>query len=569
MKGRHISSGSVIDITETSNQLWYRDAVFYEVHVKTFFDSNNDGIGDFPGLTMKLDYLRDIGITCIWLLPFYKSPLRDDGYDISDYYSIQPEFGTISDFKTFLQEAHSRGIRVIADLVLNHVSDQNAWFQEAIRNPASPKKDWFVWSDTEDRYKGVRIIFVDTETSNWAWEPHVKQYYWHRFYSHQPDLNYDNPEVREEIKNVIRYWCKLGIDGFRCDAVPYLFEREGTNCENLPETHAYFKEIRKMIDQEFPGNILLAEANQWPSEAKKYFGDEDEFHMAFNFPLMPRIFISLARENVMPIVNIIKETIPIPPTCDWGVFLRNHDELTLEMVSDEDRDFMYSEYAKLPKMRLNLGIRRRLAPLVDNDRASLELLYALIFSIPGSPIIYYGDEIGMGDNIYLGDRNGVRTPMQWSYDRNSGFSQADTEMLYAPVIMNPNYHFESVNVESESRLPTSLLNWVKKMIRVRKKYSKILGRGDIRFLEHGNRRVLAYIREYEGEKMMCIFNISRKHTYVELDLREFAGTRPVEAITEAVFPPIGELPYFFTLPPRSFFWMSLLEPEKIRREWED
>ena len=559
----------MIDITEKPDQLWYRDAVFYEVHVKTFFDSNNDGIGDFPGLTMKLDYLRDIGITCIWLLPFYKSPLRDDGYDISDYYSIQPEFGTISDFKTFLQEAHSRGIRVIADLVLNHVSDKNAWFQEAIRNPASPKKDWFVWSDTEDRYKGVRIIFVDTETSNWAWEPHVKQYYWHRFYSHQPDLNYDNPEVREEIKNVIRYWCKLGIDGFRCDAVPYLFEREGTNCENLPETHAYFKEIRKMIDQEFPGNILLAEANQWPSEAKKYFGDEDEFHMAFNFPLMPRIFISLARENVMPIVNIIKETLPIPPTCDWGVFLRNHDELTLEMVSDEDRDFMYSEYAKLPKMRINLGIRRRLAPLVDNDRASLELLYALIFSIPGSPIIYYGDEIGMGDNIYLGDRNGVRTPMQWSHDRNSGFSQADTEMLYAPVITNPNYNFESVNVESESRLPTSLLNWIKKMIRVRKKYSKILGRGDIRFLEHGNRRVLAYIREYEGEKMMCIFNISRKHTYVELDLREFAGTRPVETITESAFPPIGELPYFFTLPPRSFFWMSLLEPDKIKREWED
>ena len=569
MKGRHTYSGSVIDITDTPDQLWYRDAVFYEVHVKTFFDSNNDGIGDFPGLTMKLDYLRDLGVTCIWLLPFYKSPLRDDGYDISDYYSIQPELGTISDFKTFLEEAHSRGIRVISDLVLNHVSDQNAWFQEAIKNPSSPRKEWFVWSDTEKRYKGARIIFVDTEISNWAWEPHVKQYYWHRFYNHQPDLNYDNPEVREEIKNVIRFWSRLGIDGFRCDAVPYLFEREGTSCENLPETHAYFKEIRKMIDQEFPGNILLAEANQWPSEAKKYFGDEDEFHMAFNFPLMPRIFISLAREDVMPIVNIIKETLPIPPTCDWGVFLRNHDELTLEMVSDKDRDFMYSEYAKLPKMRLNLGIRRRLAPLVDNDRASIELLYALIFSIPGSPIIYYGDEIGMGDNIYLGDRNGVRTPMQWSYDRNAGFSKADTEMLYAPVITNPNYHFESVNVESESRLPSSLLNWVKKMIRVRKKYSKILGRGDIRFLEHGNRRVLAYIREYEGEKMLCIFNISRKHTYVELNLREFAGTRPVEAITEAAFPPIGELPYFFTLPPRSFFWMSLLEPEKIMREWED
>ena len=558
----------MIEISEGQEPLWYRDAVFYEVHVKTFFDSNNDGIGDFPGITMKLDYLRDIGITCIWLLPFYKSPLRDDGYDISDYYSIQPEYGNLSDFKVFLQEAHARGIRVIADLVLNHVSDQNAWFQEAIKNPQSPKKDWFVWSDTEDRYKGVRIIFTDTETSNWAWEPHVKQYYWHRFYSHQPDLNYDNPEVREEIKNVIRFWCRLGIDGFRCDAVPYLFEREGTNCENLPETHAYFKEIRKLMDTEFPGTILLAEANQWPSEAKKYFGDEDEFHMAFNFPLMPRIFISLARENVLPIINIIKETLPIPETCDWGIFLRNHDELTLEMVSDEDRDFMYSEYAKIPKMRLNLGIRRRLAPLVDNDRASLELLYALIFAIPGSPIIYYGDEIGMGDNIYLGDRNGVRTPMQWSYDRNAGFSKVDSEALYAPVITNPNFHYENVNVESESRLPTSLLNWIKKMIRVRKKFTKILGRGDIRFLEHNNRRVLAYIREYEGEKMLCLFNISRKHTFVELDLREFAGTRPVEAITEAAFPSIGELPYFFTLPPKSFFWLSLLDPAQVKGEWE-
>ena len=562
MRDLHTFSRSVNDHLIDENRLWYKDAVFYEVHVKTFFDSNNDGIGDFPGLTLKLDYLKDLGITCIWLLPFYKSPLRDDGYDIADYYSIQPEYGTLSDFKTFLQEAHSRGIRVIADLVLNHVSDQNQWFQDAISNMDPSKMDWFVWSNTEDKYKGVRIIFTDTENSNWTWEPHVKKYYWHRFYSHQPDLNYDNPEVREEIKNVIRFWCRLGIDGFRCDAVPYLFEREGTSCENLPETHEYFKEIRKLIDDEFPGDILLAEANQWPTDAKKYFGDEDEFHMAFNFPLMPRIFISLARENVYPIINIIKETLPIPETCDWGVFLRNHDELTLEMVSSEDRDFMYSEYAKLPKMRINLGIRRRLSPLVDSDRSSIELLYALIFSIPGSPIIYYGDEIGMGDNIYLGDRNGVRTPMQWSYDRNAGFSKADSEMLYAPVIINPNFHYESINVESEARLPTSLLNWIKKMIRVRKNYVQLLGRGSIRFLEHKNRRVLAYLREYGTEKMICIFNISRKHTYVELDLREFSGMQPFEAITESPFPKIGDLPYFFTLPPRTFFWMSLVSPEK-------
>ncbi len=543
------------------NNLWYRDAIFYEVHVKCFYDSNNDGIGDFEGMRQKLDYLKTLGIDCIWLLPFYKSPLKDDGYDISDYYSIQPEYGSMEDFQRFLDDAHASGIRVVADLVLNHVSDQNQWFQEAKKDRNSPKRDWFVWSDTDKKYKDARIIFIDTETSNWAWEPNTRQYYWHRFYSSQPDLNYDNPEVREEMKNVIRFWLKKGLDGFRCDAVPYLFEREGTNCENLPETHAYFKEIRKMIDTEFPGTILLAEANQWPSDAKAYFGNEDEFHMCFNFPLMPRIFISLARQSGNPIIDIIKQTLPIPPTCDWGIFLRNHDELTLEMVTDEERDIMYSEYAKLPKMRLNLGIRRRLAPLVDNERSSLELLNALLLSIPGSPILYYGDELGMGDNIYLGDRNGVRTPMQWSFDRNAGFSRADTEALYSPVIINPNYHYESVNVESESRISSSLLNWVRKMVRVRKKYNTVFGRGGIDFIPHENKKALVYIREYEGDQILCVFNMSRKHTFVELDLKKYKGYRPTEVITEARFPAIGDLPYFFTLPPHGFFWLRLVPPD--------
>ncbi|EQB71498.1 MAG: hypothetical protein AMDU1_APLC00024G0038 [Thermoplasmatales archaeon A-plasma] len=405
----------------SDDELWFRDASFYEVPVRSFFDSNDDGIGDFNGLTMKLDYIKSIGMDCVWLLPFYKSPLKDDGYDISDYYSILPDYGTVEDFERFVSEAHARGIRVIADLVLNHVSDQHDWFREARSSRDNPKRDWFVWSDDPDKYRGVRIIFVDTETSNWAWDPVSKQYYWHRFYSHQPDLNYDNPDVRKEMMNVIRYWLDKGLDGFRCDAVPYLFEREGTSCENLPETHQYFKEIRKMIDREYPGCILLAEANQWPEDAKAYFGNQDEFHMNFNFPLMPRVFIALAKEDAFPIVNIIKQTLPIPEKCDWGLFLRNHDELTLEMVTDEERDLMFKEYAKLPKMRLNLGIRRRLAPLVDNDRYVLELLHALIMSLPGSPIFYYGDEINMGDNVYLGDRNGVRTPMQWSYDRNPVF----------------------------------------------------------------------------------------------------------------------------------------------------
>jgi maltose alpha-D-glucosyltransferase/alpha-amylase len=528
--------------------------------VRSFFDSNDDGIGDFNGLTMKLDYIKSIGMDCVWLLPFYKSPLKDDGYDISDYYSILPDYGTVEDFERFVSEAHARGIRVIADLVLNHVSDQNEWFREARSSRDNPKRDWFVWSDDPDKYRDVRIIFVDTETSNWAWDPVSKQYYWHRFYSHQPDLNYDNPDVRKEMMNVIRYWLDKGLDGFRCDAVPYLFEREGTSCENLPETHQYFKEIRKMIDREYPGCILLAEANQWPEDAKAYFGNQDEFHMNFNFPLMPRVFIALAKEDAFPIVNIIKQTLPIPEKCDWGLFLRNHDELTLEMVTDEERDLMFKEYAKLPKMRLNLGIRRRLAPLVDNDRYVLELLHALIMSLPGSPIFYYGDEINMGDNVYLGDRNGVRTPMQWSYDRNAGFSRADSEALYSPVITNPNYHYESFNVDSMSRLPTSFLNWFRRMIIVRKQNSQVLGRGSIRFLKSEDKQILAFIREYQGQQMLCVYNLGRKPGFTRLDLSEFNGWHLRETISSVRFPDIGELPYFFTMPRHSYFWLIMEAP---------
>ena len=545
---------------KSDDELWFRDASFYEVPVRSFFDSNDDGIGDFNGLTMKLDYIKSIGMDCIWLLPFYKSPLKDDGYDISDYYSILPDYGTVEDFEHFVSEAHARGIRVIADLVLNHVSDQNEWFREARSSRDNPRRDWFVWSDDPEKYRGVRIIFVDTETSNWAWDPVSKQYYWHRFYSHQPDLNYDNPEVREEMMNVIRYWLDKGLDGFRCDAVPYLFEREGTSCENLPETHQYFKDIRRMIDREYPGCILLAEANQWPEDAKAYFGNQDEFHMNFNFPLMPRVFIALAKEDAFPIVNIIKQTLPIPERCDWGLFLRNHDELTLEMVTDEERDLMFKEYAKLPKMRLNLGIRRRLAPLVDNDRYVLELLHALIMSLPGSPIFYYGDEINMGDNVYLGDRNGVRTPMQWSYDRNAGFSRADSEALHSPVITNPNYHYESFNVDSMSRLPTSFLNWFRRIIIVRKQNSQVLGRGSIRFLKSEDKQILAFIREYQGQRMLCVYNLGRKPGFTRLDLSEFNGWHLRETISSVRFPDIGELPYFFTMPRHSFFWLIMEAP---------
>ena len=555
-------TGEAINMMTDDEKLWYRDATFYEVPVRSFYDSNGDGIGDFMGLTMKLDYIKSIGMDCVWLLPFYKSPLRDDGYDISDYYSILPEYGTIEDFEKFVEEAHSRGIKVIADLVLNHTSDQHQWFRDARSSRDSKWRDWYVWSDSPEKFNDARIIFVDSEISNWTWDHVAGQYFFHRFYSHQPDLNYDNPEVREGMKDVIRFWLDKGLDGFRCDAVPYLFKREGTDCENLPETHAYFKEIRAMIEKEYPGCILLAEANQWPNNAKEYFGNQDEFHMNFNFPLMPRIFISLSKEDSFPIENIIKETLPIPEKCDWGVFLRNHDELTLEMVTDEERDLMFREYAKVPKMRLNLGIRRRLAPLVDNDRSILELLHALIMSVPGSPIFYYGDEINMGDNIYLGDRNGVRTPMQWSFDRNAGFSHADSEQLYSPVITNPNYHYESNNVESMSRLSTSFLNWFRRMIIVRKQNSRVLGRGTIRFIESDQKQILAFIREYGKEKMLCVYNLSRSPSYVELHLPEFNGWHLREAISSVRFPDIGELPYFFTLPRHSYFWLIMEAPDE-------
>jgi maltose alpha-D-glucosyltransferase/alpha-amylase len=543
---------------------WYKDAVLYEIPVKAFYDSNGDGIGDLPGLVQKLDYLKDLGVDCLWLLPFYQSPLKDDGYDISDYYRIHPDLGTLEDFDRLIEEAHRRELRVIADLVLNHVSDQHPWFQEARADPASPRRPWFVWSDTDRKYAGTRIIFLDSERSNWTWDPVAKQYFWHRFYSHQPDLNYDHPPVREAMKEVIRFWLRRGLDGFRCDAVPYLFEAEGTSSENLPATHAYLKELRRMVDSEFPNRVLLAEANQWPSDVKAYFGEEDEFHMAFNFPLMPRIFIALAKESALPIRELVAQTLPIPASCAWGVFLRNHDELTLEMVTDEERDFMYHEYAKHPKMRLNLGIRRRLAPLVDDDRRVMELLHGLLLSLPGVPILYYGDELGMGDNIYLGDRAGVRTPMQWSPDRNAGFSRADPEQLYAPVIINPNFHFESRNVESLRRMPPSFLNWLIRQLRVRRRYSKVFGRGTIEFIDTPHPKVLIYRRSFEGTELLCLFNLARAPSAVELDLSGFRGYTPVEMVSEAPFPPIGELPYFLTLAERGFYWFRLDPPAASR-----
>ncbi|MEW5790832.1 MAG: maltose alpha-D-glucosyltransferase [Pseudomonadota bacterium] len=539
--------------------LWFKDAVFYELHVRAFQDSNGDGIGDFQGLITRLDYLRDLGVDALWLLPFYVSPLRDDGYDVADYYQIHPDYGTINDFKMFLEEAHARGLRVIADLVINHTSDQHIWFQQARLGPDNPYHDYYVWSDTDHKYLGTRIIFTDTETSNWAWDPVAGKYYWHRFFSSQPDLNYDNPAVREEMKNVIRYWLDLGLDGFRVDAVPYLFEREGTNCENLPETHAYIKELRAMVEAEYPGRLLLAEANQWPADVVDYFGDGDEFHMCFNFPVMPRLFMGLRREDRTPIVDIIEQTPPIPENAQWAIFLRNHDELTLEMVTDEDRDYMYAEYAKDPRMKINVGIRRRLAPLLDNDRRQIELLTSILLTLPGSPILYYGDEIAMGDNIFLGDRNGVRTPMQWSIDRNAGFSKADFERLYLPVIMDPVYGYQSINVEAQLRTESSLLRWTRRMIQTRKRY-QVFGRGSITFLNLANRRVLAYLRCHEGVDVLVVNNLSRFAQPAELDLSRFNGRCPVEMLGETPFPPIGELPYFLTLGPYASLWFRLDRP---------
>jgi maltose alpha-D-glucosyltransferase/alpha-amylase len=542
---------------------WYKDAVFYELHVRAFHDSNADGIGDFRGLTEKLPYLEKLGIDALWILPFYVSPLKDDGYDIADYRAIHPAYGTLEDFKRFLDEAHGRGIRVITELVFNHTSDQHPWFQAARSDPASPYRDYYVWSDDDKRYAGARIIFTDTERSNWTWDPVAKKYFWHRFFSHQPDLNYENPAVRREMFDIVRFWLDMGVDGFRCDAVPYLYEREGTSCENLPETHAFLKELRAMVDREYGGRMLLAEANQWPEDVIAYFGKGDEFHMCFHFPLMPRIFMALRREDRHPITEILARTPEIPDGCQWGLFLRNHDELTLEMVTDEERDYMYHEYATDPRMKLNLGIRRRLAPLLDNGRRRIELLNALLMSMPGTPIIYYGDEIGMGDNCFLGDRNGVRTPMQWTPDRNAGFSRADAAALYAPVIVDPVYGYQAVNVEAEERLPTSLLHWMRRLIRARRTHARgVFGRGTIEFLNPANRKILAFIRAWQGETVLCVNNLSRFVQPCELDLSRYAGLVPIEMIGGTPFPMIGaDRPYFLSLGPHGFIWFRLDPPE--------
>jgi maltose alpha-D-glucosyltransferase/alpha-amylase len=543
-------------VAEPAQSLWYKDAVIYQLHVRTFCDSNNDGIGDFPGLMQKLDYLQYMGVDALWLMPFFPSPLRDDGYDISDYTSVHPNYGELNDFKAFLKVAHERGIRVIIELVLNHTSDQHAWFQESRSSRDNPKRDWYVWSDTDDRYKDARIIFLDTEMSNWAWDPVSKSYYWHRFFSHQPDLNYDNPAVFEAMWGVMKFWLDVGVDGFRLDAVPYLVERDGTNCENLPETHAILRELRRRLDAEYPGKMLLAEANQWPADVSAYFGNGDEFHMAFHFPLMPRIFMAVQLEDRKPIVEILEQTPQIPANSQWCIFLRNHDELTLEMVTDVERDYMYDEYAKDKTMRLNLGIRRRLAPMMDNDRRRIELLNVLLMSMPGTPIIYYGDEIGMGDNIYLGDRNGVRTPMQWNGGWNAGFSGADPERLYSPLISNPVYGYQAINVEAQKRVPHSLLSWMKRLIEVRKS-TQVFSRGSIEFLRPSNHRVLAYVRQLEDQKILVVNNLSSTAQAVELDLRQFKGNIPIEMSGRNLFPRIGDLPYLLTLGPYQSYWFRL------------
>jgi maltose alpha-D-glucosyltransferase/alpha-amylase len=542
--------------------LWYKNAVIYELHVRAFFDSTGDGVGDFRGLTQKIDYLQDLGITAIWLLPFCPSPLKDDGYDMSDYTDVHPLYGSLTDFEVFLREAHRRGIRVITELALNHTSDQHPWFQRARRaKPGSPWRDFYVWSDTPEKYQEARIIFKDFESSNWAWDPVARAYYWHRFYSHQPDLNYDNPRVRKAIMQVVDFWFGLGVDGLRLDAVPYLFEREKTNCENLPETHAFIRELRRHVDRKFKNKMFLAEANQWPEDAAAYFGNGDECHMNFHFPLMPRLFMAIHTEDRFPIVDILQQTPPIPDTCQWAIFLRNHDELTLEMVTDEERDYMYRVYAQDPQARVNLGIRRRLAPLLGNHRRRIELMNGLLFSLPGSPIIYYGDEIGMGDNMYLGDRNGVRTPMQWSGDRNAGFSRANPQRLYLPVIIDPEYHYEAVNVEAQQSNPHSLLWWMKRLIALRKRF-KAFSSGTLELLHPENRKIFAFLRRFQNECILVVANLSRFVQYVELDLAAFQGSTPVEMFGRVTFPRIGELPYLLTLGPHSFYWFTL-EPRPL------
>ncbi|HZK76502.1 MAG TPA: maltose alpha-D-glucosyltransferase, partial [Candidatus Kapabacteria bacterium] len=547
-----------------ADPLWYQNAIIYEIHVRAFKDSNSDGIGDFPGLMQKLDYLQHLGVTCLWLLPFFPSPLKDDGYDISDYLNVHPMYGTIEDFQTFLNAAHDRDLQVMIELVVNHTSDQHPWFQAARQAPPnSPERNFYVWSDTDQIYKDARIIFTDTERSNWTWDPVAKQYYWHRFFSHQPDLNFDNPEVLEEIVKVMRYWLDMGVDALRVDAIPYLIERDGTSCENLPETHAIIKKLRQEMDAGYSNRMILAEANQWPTDVRPYFGDGDECHMAFHFPLMPRIYMALRQEDRFPITDIIAQTPDIPDSCQWGLFLRNHDELTLEMVTDDERDYMYLAYSADPRMRINLGIRRRLAPLVDNNRRRIELLNSLLLSFPGTPVLYYGDEIGMGDNIYLGDRNGVRTPMQWNADRNAGFSTATPARLYSPVIMDPVWGYEAINVEAQLSDTSSLLHWMHNMIALRKLF-RVFGRGTIEFFNPTNRKVLAYLRSFDGEQVLCVANLSRFAQPVDLDLSKLEGMIPVEMLGYVDFPPIERTPYRFTLAPYSFLWLELQrKPESV------
>ncbi len=556
--------------------LWYKDAVIYQVHIKSFFDSNNDGIGDFPGLISKLDYIAELGVNTVWLLPFYPSPRRDDGYDIADYRGVHTDYGTLADVKRFIKEAHARGLRVITELVINHTSDQHPWFQKARHAKAGSKeRDYYVWSDTDEKYDGTRIIFLDTETSNWTWDPVAGQYFWHRFYSHQPDLNFDNPQVMKEVLSVMRYWLDMGIDGLRLDAIPYLIERDGTNNENLPETHQILKQIRAEIDAHYPDRMLLAEANQWPEDTQQYFGDTDgingdECHMAFHFPLMPRMYMALAQEDRFPITDILRQTPEIPANCQWAIFLRNHDELTLEMVTDKERDYLWNYYAADKRARINLGIRRRLAPLMERDRRRIELLNSLLLSMPGTPTLYYGDEIGMGDNIYLGDRDGVRTPMQWSIDRNGGFSRANPASLVLPPIMDALYGYQSVNVEAQAGDPHSLLNWTRRLLGVRKQ-QKAFGRGTLKMLSPSNRRILAYIREFtdkqgKTETILCVANVSRSAQAVELDLSEFAGRVPVEMLGGNAFPPIGQVDFMLTLSPYGFYWF-LLASENQMPSW--
>jgi maltose alpha-D-glucosyltransferase/alpha-amylase len=548
--------------TLPEDPLWYKDAVIYQLHVKSFFDADDDGIGDFAGLMQKLDYITDLGVTAIWLLPFYPSPRRDDGYDISDYRGVHPDYGRIADAKRFIDAAHARGIRVITELVINHTSDEHPWFQRArVAKPGSAARNFYVWSDDDQKYAGTRIIFLDTEKSNWTWDPVAQAYFWHRFYSHQPDLNFDNPQVLKAVLGVMRFWLDMGIDGLRLDAVPYLIEREGTNNENLPETHDILKRIRAELDASYQGRMLLAEANQWPEDTQHYFGEGDECQMAFHFPLMPRMYMAIAQEDRFPITDIMRQTPEIPDNCQWAIFLRNHDELTLEMVTDKERDYLWNTYAADPRARINLGIRRRLAPLMQRDRRRIELMKSLLLSMPGTPVVYYGDELGMGDNIHLGDRDGVRTPMQWSIDRNGGFSRADPARLTLPVLMDPVYGYQAVNVEAQSRDPHSLLNWFRRMLAVRKEH-RAFGRGELRFIRPQNRKILSYLREHEGETILCVANLSRTAQAVELDLSEFAGRVPIELTARTPFPPIGQLTYLLTLPPYGFYWFELSQEEE-------